>query len=67
MSQLKKDKARWREQLEPERYAILFEEATERAGTSPLNNEKRAGTFVCAACKQPLFASAMTFTPALLS
>jgi peptide-methionine (R)-S-oxide reductase len=34
---------------------VLFEESTERAGTSPLNAEKRAGTFVCAACFLPLF------------
>jgi peptide-methionine (R)-S-oxide reductase len=49
--------ARWKPLLEPERYAILFEEATERAGSSPLNHEKRAGTFCCAACHQPLFRS----------
>ena len=36
---------------------MLFEEGTERAGTSPLNQEKRAGTFVCAACNLPLFTS----------
>lgn len=55
MSKLSKTKEQWRETLEPDRYQILFEEATERAGTSPLNNEKRAGTFICAACKNPLF------------
>ena len=43
--------------LPPERYAVLFEEDTERAGTSPLNQEKRQGTFVCAACNLPLFRS----------
>jgi peptide-methionine (R)-S-oxide reductase len=48
---------RWRTVLEPDRYAVLFEEDTERAGTSPLNQEKRAGTFCCAACHQPLFAA----------
>ena len=36
---------------------MLREHGTERAGTSPLNNEKRAGTFVCAGCEQDLFAS----------
>jgi peptide-methionine (R)-S-oxide reductase len=41
----------------PESYDVLFEEGTERAGTSPLNQEKRAGTFVCAACSLPLFTS----------
>lgn len=48
---------RWRSVLDADRYSVLFEEATERAGTSPLNHEKRAGTFCCAACHQPLFAS----------
>jgi len=43
--------------LPPAAYQVLFEEATERAGTSPLNDEKRDGTFVCAACFQPLFDS----------
>lgn len=45
----------WRQVLEPDAYRILFEEGTERAGTSPLNQEKRAGTFCCAACFLPLF------------
>jgi peptide-methionine (R)-S-oxide reductase len=48
---------RWRNVLDADRYSVLFEESTERAGTSPLNHEKRAGTFCCAACHQPLFAS----------
>jgi peptide-methionine (R)-S-oxide reductase len=61
MDKLKKNKAEWRAQLEPERYAILFEEDTERAWTSPLNDEKRDGTFVCAACKLPLFSSTGKF------
>ena len=38
-------------------YAVLFEEATERPGSSPLNHEKRDGTYVCAACYLPLFSS----------
>jgi peptide-methionine (R)-S-oxide reductase len=40
---------------------VLFEEGTERAFTSPLNAEKREGTFVCAACEQPLFESGAKF------
>jgi peptide-methionine (R)-S-oxide reductase len=40
---------------------VLFEEGTERAGTSPLNAEKRPGTFVCAACHQPLFESSAKY------
>jgi peptide-methionine (R)-S-oxide reductase len=52
---IEKPRAEWKRRLAPERYAVLFEEATERAGSSPLNQEKRPGTFVCAACKLPLF------------
>jgi peptide-methionine (R)-S-oxide reductase len=55
---LKKPKSEWRALLEAPRYAILFEEDTERPWTSPLNDEKRSGTFVCAACYLPLFGSA---------
>ena len=51
----------WRTRLSPEAYAVLFEEGTERAGTSPLNSEKRAGTFVCAACHLPLFESSAKY------
>jgi peptide-methionine (R)-S-oxide reductase len=40
---------------------VLFEEGTERPWTSPLNTEKRPGTFVCAACNLPLFRSDMKF------
>ncbi len=52
---LSKTKAEWRKLLEPARYSILFEEGTERPGTSPLNQEKRAGSYICAACYLPLF------------
>ena len=54
-------KSEWRKRLPREAYAVLFEEATERAGSSPLDREKRAGTFVCAACMLPLFESAAKF------
>ncbi len=47
----------WRAVLAPQAYAVLFEEATERAGSSDLNSEKRDGSFICAACNQPLFDS----------
>ena len=47
----------WQMTLTPEQYHVLREEGTERAFTSPLNEEKRAGTFVCAGCGTPLFAS----------
>lgn len=58
---LHKPKAEWRALLEPAAYAVLFEAGTERAFTSPLNDEKRAGVFVCAACFLPLFASSAKF------
>ncbi|MFZ2300868.1 MAG: peptide-methionine (R)-S-oxide reductase MsrB [Gallionella sp.] len=53
-----KSRVKWRALLPRERYEILFEEATERPYSSPLNDEKRNGTFVCAACFLPLFSSA---------
>jgi len=51
----------WKKLLPPERFDILFREKTERAGTSPLNDEQRTGTYICAACYQPLFSSADKF------
>lgn len=53
--------AEWKKRLTPEQYRVLRKAGTERAGTSPLNNEKRDGTFVCAGCDHPLFASADKF------
>ena len=55
---LKKTEAQWREIVSPAAYDVLFDDGTERAGSSPLDNEKRAGTFVCAACNLPLFDAA---------
>lgn len=49
--------AEWRERLTEEEFRVLRKEGTERAGTSPLNDEKRKGTFVCAGCALPLFSS----------
>ena len=51
----------WREILRPEEYRILREKGTERAFTGPLNNEKRKGSFICAACELPLFSSESKF------
>jgi len=51
----------WRKVLTPEQFYVLREEGTERPGSSPLNQEKRKGTFVCAACALPLFTSATKF------
>ena len=60
-TEIQKPKAEWRKVLPPEAFHVLFEEGTERAGTSPLNREKRTGTFVCAACNNPLFRSDAKF------
>ncbi len=49
--------AEWRKRLTEAEYHVLREKGTERAFTSSLNDEKRAGTFVCAGCAQPLFSS----------
>ena len=51
----------WRKALTPDQYAVLREADTERPFTSPLNKEKRQGTFVCAGCDLPLFASDTKF------
>jgi peptide-methionine (R)-S-oxide reductase len=58
---LAKSKEEWRKLLPAATYEVLFEAGTERSGTSPLNHEKREGTFVCAACFLPLFASEAKF------
>ena len=49
--------AEWRKRLTAEQFAVLRQEATERPGSSPLNNEKRKGHFACAGCDLPLFTS----------
>jgi peptide-methionine (R)-S-oxide reductase len=51
----------WRQTLTPEQFRILREHGTEPRGSSPLNKEKRPGTFACAACGQPLFESDTKF------
>jgi peptide-methionine (R)-S-oxide reductase len=52
---LRKNKAEWKKLLPADAYAVLFEEDTEPPGSSPLNREKRSGSFLCAACNLPLF------------
>jgi len=49
--------AEWKERLTGEQYRILRQAGTERAYTSPLNKEKRAGTYLCAGCAHPLFST----------
>ena len=49
--------ADWRRRLDVATYNVLRKQATELAGTSPLNKERRRGTYVCAGCALPLFSS----------
>ncbi len=51
----------WREKLSDIQYQVLRQESTERAFTSPLNDEKRPGVFLCAGCELPLFTSEMKY------
>jgi peptide-methionine (R)-S-oxide reductase len=51
----------WQKRLTPEQFSVLRKHGTERAGTSPLNKEKRSGTFACAGCGQALFSSDTKF------
>jgi len=61
IEKLSKPRTAWRDVLSADRYEVLFDEATERAGSSALNREKRSGTYLCAACHLPLFASTAKF------
>jgi peptide-methionine (R)-S-oxide reductase len=58
---IQKSDAEWKQQLDPQQYQVLRKHGTERAGTSPLNNEKRPGIFACAGCGTPLFESAAKY------
>lgn len=58
---LQKTPEEWRKLLSEPAYRVLFEEDTERPGSSPLNREKREGTYICAACFQPLFDSSRKY------
>jgi peptide-methionine (R)-S-oxide reductase len=53
--------ADWRQRLNSAQYDVLRKHGTERAGTSPLNKEKRKGAFACAGCDLPLFSSDTKF------
>ena len=61
IQKLEKPRSEWRAQLSREAYAVLFEEDTERSHSSPLNQEKRRGTYICAACYLALFESATKY------
>lgn len=53
----RKSESEWAAILTPEQFHVLRQHGTERPGTSPLNQEKREGLFLCAGCAQPLFNS----------
>ncbi len=61
MSKIEKTEAEWRAELEPERFAVLREAATERAWTGELLDESRSGLYTCAACHAELFKSGTKF------
>lgn len=52
---IEKSDAEWREQLTSDQYQVTRKHGTERAFTSPLNDEKRPGVFYCVCCGKPLF------------
>ncbi len=58
---LKLSDAEWKQRLTPAQFDVLRQAGTERAGTSPLNNEKRKGRYLCAGCGLALFTSEMKF------
>lgn len=60
-TRLDKPDTEWKKLLSHNAYNILFEEGTEPAWSSPLNKEKREGTYVCAACYLPLFESSAKY------
>ncbi len=59
--EVEKTDAEWKALLSPAAYDVLRKHGTERAGTSPLLNEHRDGTFLCAGCALPLFSSKTKF------
>lgn len=61
MEKISKTDGEWEKELEPESYGVLRCEGTERPFSSPLNQEKRAGVFVCKGCGLPLFSSDAKF------
>jgi peptide-methionine (R)-S-oxide reductase len=59
--EINKTEEEWREILTPEQYKVMRQHGTERACTSPLDKQYTAGTYLCAACGQPLFTSVTKF------
>jgi peptide-methionine (R)-S-oxide reductase len=59
--EIEKSDDEWRRLLTPAQYRVLRQHGTETPGSSPLNQEKRKGTFTCAGCDLPLFSSATKY------
>ena len=59
--EIRLSEAEWRKRLTPEQYAVLRDERTERAGSSPLDKEERRGIYACAGCGLPLYSSATKY------
>lgn len=59
--EITKSEAEWREQLTPQEFAVLREEATEKAFSSPLNDETRQGVYSCAGCDLDVYSSETKF------
>jgi peptide-methionine (R)-S-oxide reductase len=61
VNKIEKTDAEWRAELEPDRYAVLREGATERAFTGALYHNHEEGSYACAACGNTLFSSATKY------
>jgi peptide-methionine (R)-S-oxide reductase len=61
VTRLELSDAEWKARLTPAQYQVLRQAGTERAGTSPLNQEKRKGRYLCVGCEHPLFTSEMKY------
>lgn len=61
MAKIQKSDQEWQSMLSPEAYKVTRKHATERAFTSPLNDEKRNGTFACVCCGARLFSNTSKF------
>ncbi len=61
LEKIQRSEEEWKRLLTPEQFQVLRDEGTERPFTSPLNEEKHKGQFVCAGCELPLFTSEMKF------
>ena len=61
MPKIEKTIEEWKKELTPEQFHVMFEKGTERAFTSPLNDQHGKGVFACAGCSQKAFRSETKF------